>query len=159
MYSRLSGLWKLSIFWETFPHVCISIELSKYSLWHAELVFEMYAMLGKQYSTLQNEAFAVNSFLCCEVVKHGVMLLSMQYLYLPEIVLNSRFVWQRHIYMNITLCMFMFFFTSQIILGTEANLDNGLCRATARQRCSSAGALLFVRILTIDVQRWRNSIF
>lgn len=49
-------------------------------------------MLGKQYSTPQNEAFAVNGFLCCEVVKRGVMLLSMQYLYLLEIVLNSRFV-------------------------------------------------------------------
>lgn len=145
MYSRLSELLKLFIFWEKFPHVYNSIALSKYSLWHAELAFEMYAMLGKQYSAPQYEAFTSTAF--CVARLWSVKLLSMQYLYLPEIVLNSRFIWEKHIDMNITLYMFMFFSTPRIILGTMANLDDELCRVTAWQRCSPSGSFLFIRIL------------
>lgn len=41
---------------------------------------------------------------------------------------------------------------SGMILGTVANLDNGFI-VIAWQRCFSKDSLLFVRILTIDVQR------
>lgn len=90
MSSRLSELLKLYIFSDKFSHVYSSVELLKYSLRHTELVFEMYAMLGKQYST-HLEAFQ-STALCFEVVKHGVMFLNMQYPCWLEIVLNNRLI-------------------------------------------------------------------
>lgn len=42
---------------------------------------------------------------------------------------------------------------SGISLGTVANLDDGFSRLTTWQRCSPKGSLLFIIILTIDVQR------